>query len=96
MKNRIDALLAATLRRCFDNKTLTECQVPYYVIEVPNHPDHGHFATNLPLTLASAQKRSPREIASTLLENMVDEDAFLEAVDVAGPGFINFRISVKE
>ncbi|MEJ2588782.1 MAG: arginine--tRNA ligase [Deltaproteobacteria bacterium] len=93
MKNRIHALLGATLTRCFENGTLLSCQLPNYVIEVPNNPDHGHFATNLPLTLASSQKRPPREIAQTLVENLPDDEEFFESVEIAGPGFINFRIS---
>lgn len=96
MKNRIDALLGATLARCFKNGTLLACQVPNYVIEVPNNPDHGHFATNLPLTLASSQKRPPREIAKTIVANLLNDGEFFEAVEIAGPGFINFRISSKE
>ncbi|MGM0426964.1 MAG: arginine--tRNA ligase [Thermodesulfobacteriota bacterium] len=96
MKKRLDALLKSTLTHCFEHGTLVPCAAPDYVIEVPNNPEHGHFATNLALTLASSQRRSPREIAQSMVENLVDHEGLLEAAEVAGPGFINFKIAAKE
>jgi len=96
MKNRIDEILKKTLYRCFEQGRLKETIFPDYVIEVPNNAEHGHFATNLPLTLAAGQKRSPREIASIILENLRDEAHFFEKTEIAGPGFINFTIRADE
>lgn len=96
MKSRIDSLLKTTLSHCFNAGILTEVEIPGYVIEVPKNPDHGHFATNLPMTLASAQRKNPREIASTIVENLIDSEGMLEKVDIAGPGFINFTIRAEE
>ena len=96
VKKKLDAVLKATIDDCFERGLLSKTPIPDYVIEIPNNPDHGHFATNLPLTLASSQKRAPREIASVLVENLKDEGDLLESTEIAGPGFINFRISPKE
>ncbi|MCD6295359.1 MAG: arginine--tRNA ligase, partial [Deltaproteobacteria bacterium] len=96
MKNRIDEILKKTLSRCFEQGELKETTFPDYVIEVPNNSEHGHFATNLPMTLASGQKRNPREIASVILENLKDEAHFFEKTEIAGPGFINFTIRAEE
>jgi arginyl-tRNA synthetase len=95
MKSRLDALLKATVADCFKQGSLTETPLPEYVIEIPNNPDHGHFATNLPLTLASSQKRNPREIATVIVNQLRDEQKLLEKAEVAGPGFINFRVRPK-
>ena len=92
MKNRINALLTSTINHCFNGGFLNKTPLPDYVIEIPNNPDHGHFATNLPLTLAPSQRRSPLEIASVIVENLIDEEGLFEKVEVAPPGFINFRI----
>ena len=92
MKRELDTVLKATIDHCFERGLLDNTPLPAYVIEIPNNPDHGHFATNLPLTLASSQKRPPREIASVIVDNIKDENRLLEKADVAGPGFINFRI----
>ena len=48
------------------------------------------------MTLASSQKRNPREIASIILDNLKDEEDFFEKAEIAGPGFINFTIQAKE
>ncbi|MCJ7594864.1 MAG: arginine--tRNA ligase, partial [Desulfobacterales bacterium] len=92
MKERLDAILKATLRRCFENGRLKETPLPDYVIEVPNNSNHGHFATNLPLTLASSQKRRPADIAGVILDHLEDDGTIVEKAEVAGPGFINFTI----
>jgi arginyl-tRNA synthetase len=92
MKEKLDAILRATLRRCFQQKKLHPVPLPEYVIEIPNNPEHGHFATNLPLTLAAGQKRNPRQIAEVILEDLQDEESLLQKVEVAGPGFLNFTI----
>jgi arginyl-tRNA synthetase len=93
VKNKVNTVLKSTIAHCFRGGFLNKTRIPGYVIEVPNNPDHGHFATNLPLTLAPSQKRSPMEIASVIVENLIDEENLLEKVEVAAPGFINFRIN---
>ena len=96
MKSKLDTVLKSTIDGCFKKGVLSKTPVPEYVIEVPNNPDHGHFATNLPLTLASSQKRPPLEIASVIVEHLRDEENILEKAEVAGPGFINFYIRPNE
>jgi arginyl-tRNA synthetase len=96
MKNRLDAILMTTIDYCFDQGILSETSIPEYVIEIPNNPAHGHFATNLPMTLASSQRRRPLDIAKAIKDNLKDEEGLLESVDVAGPGFINFKIRAEE
>lgn len=96
MKNKLYALLKASTEYCFEQGLLESTPLPDYAIEVPNNPDHGHFATNLPLILASDQKRRPPEIASLIVDHLIDEESLLEKAEVAGPGFINFRIRPKQ
>ncbi len=96
MKGKLNAVLTDSIVHCFKQKQLKETDLPDYVIEVPNNPDHGHFATNLPMLLASSQKRPPREIASIIIENIRDDENAIEKVDIAGPGFINFWIRQEE
>ena len=95
MKKTLDNTLKATLQNCFEKGILDKAPLPNYVIEVPNNENHGHFATNLPLTLASSQKRPPREIASIIVDHLADQN-LIEKVEIAGPGFINFTIRAKE
>ena len=96
MKDKLNALLRSTLENCFKQGILSKTPLPSYVIEVPNNPDHGDFATNLALTLASSQKRGPREIASAIVDHLKDNGTLIETAKIAGPGFINFKIKAQE
>lgn len=60
-------------------------------VERPNDSSHGDFATNVALVNARVFRRNPREVAENLAAN-IDAD-FVESVEVAGPGFINFWLS---
>lgn len=52
----------------------------------------GDFSTNIALQLAGRLGENPRQIAETLAEKL-RQDSRLEAVEVAGPGFINLKLS---
>ena len=96
MKKKLDNILKDTIKKCFETEVLNKTDLPPYVIEIPNNPDHGHFATNLPMILASSQKKAPREIAVIIIDHIEDNEGVLERVDIADPGFINFIISAHE
>jgi len=56
--------------------------------------EFGDFATNVAMQLAKPLGKNPREIAEQLAAKLRESDNFLE-VSVAGPGFINLRVSAK-
>jgi arginyl-tRNA synthetase len=60
-------------------------------VERPNDPAHGDFATNVALANARVFRRNPREVAENLVG--VLKAPFVREAEVAGPGFINFRLS---
>src|ERR671915_1366646 len=60
-------------------------------VERPNDPGHGDFATNVALANARAFRRNPREVAEKLVEAL--DAPFVREAEVAGPGFVNFRLS---
>jgi arginyl-tRNA synthetase len=62
-------------------------------LERPRDPTHGDVATNVALTLAKPLRRSPREIAEEIASRLDLPSTGVESVDVAGPGFLNFRLS---
>jgi arginyl-tRNA synthetase len=61
-------------------------------IERPRNPDHGDYATNLALQVAKKVGLSPREFAQALADE-VAADAGVASAEVAGPGFLNFRLA---
>jgi len=60
-------------------------------VERPNDPAHGDFATNVALANARVLRRNPREVAETLVGAL--DAPFVREAEVAGPGFVNFRLS---
>jgi arginyl-tRNA synthetase len=62
-------------------------------LERPRNPDHGDWATNVALTLARPLARPPRQIADELARRIDAAAAGVSSVEVAGPGFINFRLA---
>src|SRR5919205_1879377 len=60
-------------------------------VERPNDPAHGDFATNVALAKAKVFRRSPREVAEDLVGAL--DAPFVREAEVAGPGFVNFRLS---
>lgn len=65
---------------------------PEVQLERPRNPEHGDLATNLALILARRVGRPPREVAETILERLDLPAAGVATAEVAGPGFINFRL----
>jgi arginyl-tRNA synthetase len=63
------------------------------VIERPRDPAFGDWATSSAMVLARPLKKKPREIAEALLREIDKKRAGLSAAEIAGPGFINFRVA---
>lgn len=61
-------------------------------VERPNDPGHGDLATNAALVLAGRLGRPPREIAAALAAHLETSGAGVASVEIAGPGFLNFRL----
>lgn len=65
-------------------------------LERPRDPAHGDLATNVALTLAATLKRPPRTVAQEIADRLDLAAAGIVGVEVAGPGFLNFRLSAGE
>ena len=61
-------------------------------VETPRDPAHGHLATNAAMVLAKPAKQNPRVIAQALVDALAD-DADVVSAEIAGPGFINLRLT---
>ena len=69
--------------------------LPEYQITSSKQSGHGDLSTNIALILASQIKKNPREIALSTVKKMELNADFVQKVDVAGPGFINFTLSLS-
>src|SRR5262245_34998287 len=61
------------------------------VLERPRDPTHGDYATNAAMQLARTLKAPPRKLAERLVAALPASD-WIEPPEIAGPGFINFRL----
>ena len=63
-------------------------------LERPGNPEHGDWSTNVALASAKAAGRNPRELGTQLAECLLAAPpAHVVGVEVAGPGFVNFRLA---
>jgi arginyl-tRNA synthetase len=65
------------------------------LLERPRDPSHGEWSTNAAMLLARHLKRPPRDVADALVDRLDLQATGVERVEIAGPGFINFYISVS-
>ena len=63
-------------------------------LERPKSRDHGDYATNVALVAAKSSSLPPRELANQIAERLSADPAFTD-VSVAGPGFVNIRLSAQ-
>nr|WP_275584543.1 arginine--tRNA ligase [Stenotrophomonas sp. NLF4-10] len=65
---------------------------PDFVVERPKTREHGDFATNAAMLLAKAARSNPRALAQALVAALPASDD-VASVEIAGPGFINFKLA---
>ena len=95
MKDRLRELLAKAVAAAVDAGELpAEAGGVDVCVERPPRPEMGDFSTSVALALARVAGRPPMQVAETLVSHL-PSDAFVEAVEVAPPGFINFRLSLR-
>ena len=64
-------------------------------VEIPKDTANGDYTTTFCLAAAKAMKKSPREVAQLLVGQMRLDDTYFTSVEIAGPGFLNFRLGDK-
>jgi arginyl-tRNA synthetase len=92
MKQALVKLLEKSIQSGMEAERLPAMALPRIEVELTRDPGHGDYASNIAMILASRMKKSPREIAKTLVEGIEDRDGVLERVEIAGPGFLNFFV----
>ena len=68
--------------------------IPDVEVEIPRDEKMGDFATTAAMKLTKILKKPPRDIADELVAKLNEQPSELfESIDIAGPGFINFRFN---
>ena len=63
-------------------------------IEKPKNKEHGDISTNIALILAKKVKKNPLEICDEL-KNELSSSSIFDSIEIAKPGFINFKLSIS-
>ena len=74
-----------------------ELKTPVITLERPRDPTHGDLACNIAMQIAKPLKKNPRELAQAIADAVMSNpsrNGLIDAVEVAGPGFINLRVAL--
>ncbi len=89
----MEAYLQQQILKALSNFDLSSDDIPDVKIETPRDPSHGDAATNIAMMLAKPLRNNPRAIAEELVEKLHVDENKITSVEIAGPGFINFRFA---
>lgn len=95
MKKRLETLLQQAIETAQKGGALKSKSLPPLLFEVPRDQAFGDLACPVALGMAREERTSPRHIADRIVEHIQDPDGLLQAIEVAGAGYINFRFSQR-
>jgi len=94
-KDSINNILQAAYLKAVEKGELPAGAELQGVVEIPKDNANGDYAANHAMTGARALRMAPRKIAEALAANAELQDSWFSAIEVAGPGFINFRLDER-
>ena len=88
--NKIEEALKLSLAQAVEKAGLVDHQDPQtIVIEIPKNTQNGDYSSNIAMQLTRQLRRNPREIANAIVAAIDLDQANIDRVEIAGPGFIN-------
>ena len=94
----VPEMLSVSIKKALElaqkDNLIANVEIGDSAVERPQNPEHGDYASSLPLKLAKPLKKNPMEIANVLAEYL-KKDEILDDVVVATPGFLNFVLSSR-
>ena len=94
-KDSISQILNVAYQKAADKGELPAGAALSGTVEIPKDSANGDFAANHAMAGAKALHMAPRKIAEALIAHADLTDTWFASVEVAGPGFINFRLADK-
>ena len=92
IRREIEKLIAEAIRSAQQDGEIPAAGAPEPLVERPQRPEHGDYASSLPLRLARTAGMNPLELAR-VIAGRVPTGGAIASVDSAPPGFINIRLS---
>jgi len=94
-REKIIALIEEALGNAVEGGLLPPVEVGRIELDRPKRKEHGDWATNIALDLASRLDKDPKEIAEAIAGSLEAHPDVISRVEVAGRGFINFYLSAS-
>lgn len=94
MRQILDSLIRDALRSLEDSEGWTELAGTSPELERSRDPRHGDFTSNVAMRVAKRYGQNPREFAEALKSRLAASE-LIQSVEVAGPGFVNLRLSAE-
>src|SRR5438874_11193876 len=94
IRHQIEKLIAEAIRAAQEAGEIPAAGAPEPLVERPQRPEHGDYASSLPLRLARTAGINPLDLAR-VIAGRVPSGGAVESVDNAPSGFINIRLSTK-
>jgi arginyl-tRNA synthetase len=92
IRESLEALLADALAAAVASGALALDAIPEPTLERPKDESHGDWACTIAMRLAKQAHMNPRAIAQIVVDS-IPENQLIESSEIAGPGFINFRLA---
>ena len=92
IEDQIRALIQKSLEQAVSEGEFSLETMPEIHLEVPREKAHGDYATNVAMQLPKQAKKAPRVIAESIVKHFDIDGSYVEEIDIAGPGFINFKL----
>ena len=92
IKNTLRQAITAAFEQARANDQLTYEAMADFLVEVPREAAHGDFSTNAAMMMAKSCHKPPRAIAEIITAAIDQKSAGVSSIEIAGPGFINFRM----
>ena len=92
-KDQAAALAMGAYQAAVADGTLPQAEVRTAPVEIPKDTANGDFTTTFALAASKALRQPPRNIAQALLSHMQLEGTYFASAEIAGPGFLNFRLN---
>lgn len=90
IKELLNHVISEAAQRAMADGAFRAERLPSIVLEIPPQKEFGDYATNFALQAAKAARAKPQLIAQAIVARI--EAPWLEKMEIAGPGFINFYL----
>ncbi|MEG0324824.1 MAG: arginine--tRNA ligase, partial [Raoultibacter sp.] len=92
IREQLETVINDALKNALAGGSLNLEELPEAALERPRDESNGDWASTVALRVAKPAKKNPREIAQLIVDHLPEND-LIDSVELAGPGFINIRLT---